>query len=150
MKKIISFIMVLTMLMCVLSSCGFNEKPTVASAPITKSAAQIEQEEFNLAKEKTLDKLRDMLKNPNSLQVNNVYYKNTMPSREKLEESGLTEYIDKKIKFIMRIDYSAQNGFGGMNRSEIYAACYEDGSVKLEEDYTRLAYLYALASYVEK
>lgn len=147
MKRVFCIIITFTILLCTFSGCGSNN---TTNTTITKSAAQIEQEEFTQAKEKVINQLKSILKNPESLQVHDVHYKNTPPTDEFYQEYDL---IDMDCKFAMAIDYSAQNGFGGMNRSTIYAIYSNDGTVSLanEEDGMSKEYLtYCNYSYVEK
>ena len=54
--------------------------------------------------EYAVDQLKSVLKNPSSLIVNNLYA------------------VEADDCYIFAIDYSAENGFGGMNRDEFYIA----------------------------
>lgn len=63
--------------------------------------------------------LNEILKNPESLQINNIYIWGYMKNIE----------IDRYIV----IDYSAQNGFGGMNREDIiFSYGFYDGAGEID------------------
>ena len=94
----------------------------------TKSAAQIEKEEFDKAYSKVQQYIKSSLRDPESLQIHGCNWKNTP-----LDEAP-SEYSDMSCKFVMEIDMSARNGFGGLNRVKAYALCYDDGSVRVSYD----------------
>lgn len=94
----------------------------------TKSAAEIEQEEFDKVYYKVQQYIKSSLRDPESLQIHGCSWKNTP-----LDEAP-SEYSDMSCKFVMEIDMSARNGFGGMNRVKAYALCYDDGSFKVSYD----------------
>ncbi|MBR5321214.1 MAG: hypothetical protein IKU41_05185, partial [Clostridia bacterium] len=123
-----------------------NNTPTETT---TKSAAQIEREEFQDAKNRAIEQIKSSLRDPGSMEVHDVYWKNTPPS-----ESS-SEYVDMDCKFVIKIDFSARNGFGGMNRATAYALCYDSGYVKVSYDGEGMTYLsyqltYLAYSYIEK
>ena len=115
----------------------------------TKSAAQIEREEFQDAKNRAIEQIKSSLRDPGSMEVHDVYWKNTPPSEPS------SEYVDMDCKFVIQIDFSARNGFGGMNRATAYALCYDSGYVKVSYDGEGMTYLsyqltYLAYSYIEK
>ena len=126
------------------SFCGI-----LGGEPTTKSAAQIEEENMQTAKNAAIALLRNNLKNPQSLQVNNIQCKNTPPTGEIAE----SDVVDMDCKYIFMIDYSAQNGFGGTNRSNAIVKYYHDGNVYIAFDsdnsYSRFYNTYLLYSYVD-
>lgn len=146
MKKLIGIITIMSLIIALSGCASLN----ITSNETTKSAAQIEQENFQQAKNVVISKLKDNLKNPESLQVHDIQYKNTPPAED---SEGL---IDMDCKYVMKIDYSAQNGFGGMNRETIYALYHNDGTVSLSLDadnnVSAMKYLltYSQYTYVEK
>lgn len=85
-----------------------------------------------LAMEKIQEQIKQKLKNPNSLVINNVkktymheeddghyeLYYNQANLKEALERST----INDKYKILYEIDYSAENSFGGMTRSSLKAS----------------------------
>lgn len=74
-----------------------------------------------------ISKLYSMLKNPDSLQVQSI----NVQIRENITE--LKFYLssikldEPQTWYSYAIDYSAQNGFGGMNREYFYISINEDG-----------------------
>lgn len=150
MKKVIC-IVVCIVVVFLFGGCVLGNRDNEPITPTTKSAAEIEQENYEIAKNIVIEKIKKRLKNPESLQIHSINYKNTPPSEE--EANNLPSKVDMNCKYVFLIDCSAQNGFGGMNRSEIIAKYYEDGSVLVafEEDYEYLRYsfTYQIYRYVE-
>lgn len=85
-----------------------------------------------LAMEKIEEEIKQKLKNPNSLLINNVkvtymheeddghyelYY-----TQEALKKALQNSKINDKYKILYEIDYSAENSFGGMTRSNLKAS----------------------------
>lgn len=142
---------ILVLLLIIIVGLTIVTVPTVinsVSEPITQSEAEKEAALFSQAKEKAISEIKSRLRNPESIQIHNVVYKNTPP------EDDYNGVIDMDCTFIMKIDYSAQNGFGGMNRTTAYAKYYEDGKISVAVDSDRYYFDYSLAfssySYVEK
>ena len=99
MKKLL-ILMFAAVLSLSLVACGdksgeteFTDAPTESSYVDITSCAEY-----------AIDQLKSVLKNPNSLIVNNLYT------------------VDADDCYIFAIDYSAENGFGGMNRDKFYIA----------------------------
>ncbi len=144
MKKILACLIIAVLL--VTSGCS---GAILGGEPTTKSAAQIEAENIENAKNAAIALLRNNLKNPQSLQVNSIQCKNTPPTGE-MAEGGV---VDMDCKYIFMIDYSAQNGFGGTNRSNAIVKYYHDGNVYIAFDgdnsYSRFYGTYLCYSYVD-
>lgn len=99
MKKILA-LMLAAVLSLSLAACGDKSGETESTeAPEESSYADIMS-----CAEYAVDKLKSVLKNPNSLIVNNLYA------------------VVADDCYIFAIDYSAENGFGGMNRDEFFIA----------------------------
>ena len=96
---------------------------------------------------KAVEALKSVLKNPESMQVHSVFYCNeslmesvnamfaNYPDHYGTRYGNIEDYID--CTYLFKIDLSAQNGFGGMNR-ETYYISYQSGFVstqQLGEDY---------------
>ena len=96
MKKLLAF-MLAAVLALSLAACGNGNGGKGASAE--SSYADIAS-----CAEYAVDQLKSVLKNPSSLIVNNLYA------------------VEADDCYIFAIDYSAENGFGGMNRDEFYIA----------------------------
>lgn len=99
MKKLL-ILMFAAVLSLSLVACGdksgeteFTDAPTESSYVDITSCAEY-----------AIDQLKSVLKNPNSLIVNNLYA------------------VNADDCYIFAIDYSAENGFGGMNRDEFFIA----------------------------
>lgn len=99
MKKLLA-LMLAAVLSLSLAACGDKSGETESTeAPEESSYADIMS-----CAEYAVDKLKSVLKNPNSLIVNNLYA------------------VVADDCYIFAIDYSAENGFGGMNRDEFFIA----------------------------
>lgn len=86
--------------MCLsLTACGGNGQAEVSADTDTAENPYADMES---CAEYAIDKLKSILKNPNSLAVNNLYA---------VEADGC---------YIFAIDYSAENGFGGTNRDDFF------------------------------
>lgn len=119
MKKVITFLLIAALALS-LTSCspvGYNP-PDQTEPPLT---------DVEVAAQVVLSDLRSRLKNPGSLQVHGVNYVDTY--------TGDSEYpkVITDFKYIFKIDYSGQNGFGGMNRKTIYVCFYSEESVFFQE-----------------
>lgn len=90
----------LAAVMCLsLTACGGNGQAEVSADTDT---AENPYTDMEFCAEYAIDKLKSILKNPNSLAVNNLYA---------VEADGC---------YIFAIDYSAENGFGGTNRDDFF------------------------------
>lgn len=120
MKKVITFLLIAALALS-LTSCSLVGVQTEPPLTDVEVAAQV-----------VLSGLRSRLRNPDSLQVHGVNYVDTYTggSYYTSEFPGL---IETDFKYIFKIDYSGQNGFGGMNRKTIYACFYSDGSAVFQE-----------------
>ncbi|MPM77950.1 hypothetical protein SDC9_124960 [bioreactor metagenome] len=90
-----------------------KEKDMVSNYDILLAAI----DDYELAKMEyaaliAINNLSSILKNPQSLQVHSIYYCKVIGVGSTLEDD------ENYIGFIL--DYSAQNGFGGMNRDKYY------------------------------
>lgn len=102
MKKLIALL--LAAVLCLsLAACGKQEKPEETTEEPTASAFSSMEACAGYA----LEELKSVLKNPSSLIVNNLYA------------------VDAEDCYIFAIDYSAENGFGGMNRDSLFLSVYE-------------------------
>ncbi len=95
MKKIIALSLAVFMLFT-LTACGGNKVEEVPT-------------NIELCAEHSVEKLKSILKNPNSLIVNNL------------------SAVEADDYYIFKIDYSAQNGFGGMDRDDFFLAVFCNG-----------------------
>lgn len=132
MKKIISIVLVLVLCFGLVSCASNNDNTPTTTEPRLS--------DVELAAQTVLAALRNTMKNPDSFQVHSVNY-GTFLSR-----------------YIFQIDYSAQNGFGGMNRKikyveytsennfsqysddEIGANAYKNSNSKSSIDISKLSY----------
>ena len=83
-----------------LAACGDES----SGKESTEASAESSYADITSCAEYAVDQLKNVLKNPNSLIVNNLYA------------------VDADDCYIFAIDYSAENGFGGMNRDEFFIA----------------------------
>ena len=114
MKKTIG-ILLICILLFGLTSCagGMGVAPT--EAPTEPPLTEVES-----AAKEAIIYLQSTLKNPESLQVHEIQCFH-----------GTDSY-----KYVFNVNFSAQNGFGGMSRQS-YRLCYEeDGTVKINKPYT--------------
>lgn len=82
-----------------------------------------------------VETIKNQLKNPESIQIHSIYY-STMEWDKKVIQTIKTmdegELLYRKIEryldydFAFEVDLSAENGFGGMNRTTYYM-CYKNG-----------------------
>jgi len=98
MKKILSLMLALVLCLA-LCACGGNGQAEVSADTETAENPYTDMES---CAEYAIDKLKSILKNPNSLAVNNLYA------------------VETDDCYIFAIDYSAENGFGGTNRDEFF------------------------------
>lgn len=112
MKRIISCFLILTLIFS-FTGCVSNNGD---SEPIVPSLSEVES-----SAQTVLISLRNSLKNPSSLQVHSVEYVDTFTGSEEL-----ASVLPDDFTYIFKIDYSGENGFGGMNRKTIYVYYYND------------------------
>lgn len=75
---------------------------------------EVPMEEYELAAVNLVNKLKAILKNPNSLQIYSMHVR---------------QFYKGETNYHFCIDYSAQNGFGGTNRSTAYIEIGKKGSL---------------------
>lgn len=124
MKKVITFLLIAALALS-LTSCslvGYNS-PFQTEPPLT---------DVEVTAQVVLSGLRSRLRNPDSLQVHGVNYVDTYTGGS-YYTSEFPTLIETDFKYIFKIDYSGQNGFGGMNRETIHVCVYNDGSVVFQE-----------------
>lgn len=95
---------------------------------------------------KVVETLKSVLKNPDSMQIHSISYCDCEIKQEYIDwiledSSVLYQNIESYLNctYLFKIDLSAQNGFGGMNR-ETYYLSYQSGFVstlQLDEDIQR-------------
>lgn len=108
MKKLALFIvltLVLSLCACSISINQHKEEPT------EESTTELPLSDFELCAEFAVSQIRDLLKNPNSLVINHLYGVES-------DEEG----------YYFSIDYSGENGFGGMNRDTFYIHITKSGN----------------------
>lgn len=98
------FAVVLTLSMVLsLTACGGNgEKKEDATEAVTEVVTEAPVTDVELCAEYAVEKLKDILKNPSSLIVNELHA------------------VQDEDGYIFEIDYTAENGFGGSNRDNFY------------------------------
>lgn len=107
MKKIIAFMLAASLALS-LAACGEKEPAEEPVETPYETPEPVEEpvenpfEDMELCAGHAIDQLKSILKNPSSLIVNNMYA------------------VVADDCYIFDIDYSAQNGFGGMNRDDYY------------------------------
>ena len=104
MKKILSLMLALVLCLA-LCACGGNGQAEVSADTDTAENTETAENPYTdmeFCAEYAIDKLKSILKNPNSLAVNNLYA------------------VETDDCYIFAIDYSAENGFGGTNRDEFF------------------------------
>lgn len=100
MKRTLALFLALLMALS-LAACG-GETGNVAEP--TEAPAESPYADMESCAEYAIEQLKSVLKNPSSLIVNNLYA------------------VEADDCYIFDIDYSAQNGLGGMNRDEFFLA----------------------------
>lgn len=102
MKKLIALLLAVILAISLCACGGGNETKETTEEP-TESASSAIVSCAGYA----VEKLKSVLKNPNSLIINNLYA------------------VDAEDCYIFAIDYSAENGFGGMNRDYLFLSVNE-------------------------
>ena len=100
MKKRLALLLAAASLALSLAACGGGSGDNNSMEVST----DINDTDIASCAEYAIDQLKSVLKNPNSLIVNNLYA------------------VEADDCYIFDIDYSAENGFGGMNRDEFFIA----------------------------
>ncbi len=134
MKKLLAIFCVIVMLTALFSACSF-----VSSNESTESTySQTTEETFSdyeIAAEILIGAIKDTLKNPNSLIVNDILcYEINDSIREFGESSDFDAFLEDSwsySQYVFAVDFSAENGFGGMARETHY---YYYSSVGIQED----------------
>lgn len=121
MKKIFIIIAIIAIAVVVV-------KVTTSSSKIEFISDQVDE----LAMKRVEDKIKESLKNPNSLLINEVSKSYSVvddngkfrscKDHQELKETLGKINNNKSYTIHYTIDYSAQNGFGGMNRKTLSAA----------------------------
>lgn len=137
--------------LCLLSGCSGQPQrwepeqqiTTATTSTITNTTKKLLEPEEEAAIV-AVKALKSVLKNPDSLQIHSISYSDDNSRVQSLDSqvvdvlySGIKSYLD--FTYMFEIDYSAQNGFGGMNRDTIYL-CYKSNYVsatQLDEDKQR-------------
>lgn len=130
MKKVISIVLVLVLCFG-LVSCASNNDNTPATPEPSLSDVEV-------AAQTVLTALRNTLKNPDSFQVHSVNYVDTY--------TGNPEYatvFPTSFTYVFQIDYSAQNGFGGMNRKTMYVLYNNENDFK--QDVENIVFVYGMS-----
>ena len=102
MKKVWCLILAAVLTMS-LAACGGNADDA-ANATDKTAAGSAENSDIGACAEYAVGQLESILKNPSSLIVNNLYA------------------VEAEDYYIFYIDYSAENGFGGTNRDNLFLA----------------------------
>lgn len=103
MKKVLAIILTMVLVLS-LAACGGGEKKddTKSNEETKTVVTEAPVSDMELCAEYAVGKLKDILKNPSSLVVNELL--------------GVKDDGD----YIFGIDYSAENGFGGSNRDHFF------------------------------
>jgi|UniRef100_UPI003FF013E8 hypothetical protein len=108
-KIIIPIIVVIVILVGVAVALLFSktnsDKTEETKEMVTQTETQITFEDYELAAINMINKLKDLLKNPDSLTVYSIHVR---------------QFGTYETTYHFCIDYSAQNGFGGNNRKTEY------------------------------
>lgn len=127
MKRMLSALLILAVL-CTLCACGDNSAHTTDDSTQLTDSTTLDDNHKSLVFAYIEDTIKATLKNPNSLIINSI--------SEKVAPVTDDEYS----YYIVDVDYSAQNGFGGYNREQkvYYAKCTNSGktvSILSDVDY---------------
>ena len=116
MKRMLSALLILALLFT-LCACGGNSANTTDDSTQQTDSTPLDDNPKSPVFAYIEDTIKATLKNPNSLIINSI--------SEKVDPITDDEYS----YYIVDVDYSAQNGFGGYNREQkvYYAKCSNDG-----------------------
>jgi len=116
MKRMLSALLILALLFT-LCACGDNSANTTDDSTQQTDSTPLDDNPKSPVFAYIGDTIKATLKNPNSLIINSI--------SEKVDTITDDEYS----YYIVDVDYSAQNGFGGYNREQkvYYAKCSNDG-----------------------
>ena len=98
MKKFLRILLAAAALALMLAACGGGDGGSAS----TEGAAESTDPDIEACAEYAIDQLKSVLKDPSSLVVNGLYA------------------VEAEDSYIFGIDYSAQNGFGGMDRDTLF------------------------------
>ena len=101
MKKLTALLLALVLTLA-LAACGGSQPAEPEPEP---EPEELPLTDFEICAEYAIGKLKDRLKDPNSLQVNHLY--------------GV-ENAKKDSYYVYKIDYSAENSFGGSVRDNFF------------------------------
>ena len=114
MKKIIKLLSLLFMFAFVFCACSY-----VDSGVSDTTEEQLSETE-TIAQE-ILTEIQGRLKNPDSFKVKNVSY---------IDSKDYTLKDNPDFKYIFKVDYTGENGFGGVSEGLCYAKYTENGEIK--------------------
>ncbi len=114
MKKIIKLLSLLFMFTFVFCACSY-----VGSDVSDTTEEQLSETE-TIAQE-ILTEIQGRLKNPDSFKVKNVSY---------IDSKDYTLKDNPDFKYIFKVDYTGENGFGGVSEGLCYAKYTENGEIK--------------------
>ena len=113
MKKLLALMLAaalaLSLVACGGGGAGDNNTPSTGNGDATSTdipSTTSPYADIESCAEYAIGELKSILKNPSSLIVNNLYA------------------VEADDCYIFDIDYSAENGFGGMNRDDFFIAVY--------------------------
>ena len=119
MKKILALLLASLMAICLLSACGSGGgKGSESESTTEKKTYYSDEDKAYFAAETAIKELKNHLKRPSSLELNNVI-------------------VVYDYAYNVAIDYSAQNELGGYVRNvnySIYKVTFPNGELKAEKD----------------
>ena len=118
MKKILALLLASLMAVCLLSACGDGGSGKESESETQKKTYYSDEDRAYFAAETAIKELKNHLKRPSSLELNNVI-------------------VVHDYAFNVAIDYSAQNELGGYVRDvdySIYSVTFPDGELKAEKE----------------
>ena len=101
-KKLMTVLFAMVLPLFLLAACSNESNDEDHES--AEASAESNYTDIESCAEYAVDQLKSVLKNPSSLIVNNLYA------------------VEADDCYIFEIDYSAENGFGGMNRDDLFIA----------------------------
>lgn len=114
MKKIIKLLSLLFMFAFVFCACSYAESDASETTEEQLSETEVIAQEI-------LTEIQGRLKNPDSFKVKNVSY---------IDSKDYTLKDNPDFKYIFKVDYTGENGFGGVSEGLCYAKYTENGEIK--------------------
>ena len=114
MKKSIKLLSLLFVFAFVFCACSYAESDASETTEEQLSETEVIAQEI-------LTEIQGRLKNPDSFKVKNVSY---------IDSKDYTLKDNPDFKYIFKVDYTGENGFGGVSEGLCYAKYTENGEIK--------------------